>query len=39
MKKAFLVFAQTLIVTFCFAQDIIIKANREEIKSKILQII
>lgn len=38
MKKAFLVFAQTLIVTFCFAQDIIIKVNGEEIKSKILEV-
>jgi hypothetical protein len=38
MKKAFLAFAQTLIVTFCFAQDIIIKVNGEEIKSKILEV-
>jgi hypothetical protein len=38
MKKAFLVFTQILIVTFCFAQDIIIKVNGEEIKSKILEV-
>jgi hypothetical protein len=38
MKKAFLVFSQVLIVTFCFAQDIITKVNGEEIKSKILEV-
>jgi hypothetical protein len=38
MKKAFLLVTQILIVTFCFAQDVIIKSNGEEIKSKILEV-
>jgi hypothetical protein len=38
MKKAFLVFSQVLIVTFCFAQDVITKVNGDEIKSKILEV-
>lgn len=38
MKKTFLLFTQILIVTFCFAQDVIIKVNGEEIKSKILEV-
>ncbi len=38
MKKTFLLVVQILFATFCFSQDVIIKANGEEIKSKILEV-
>ncbi len=38
MKKTLLLTVQILIATFCFSQDVIIKTNGDEIKSKILEV-
>lgn len=38
MKKTFLLAVQILFATICFSQDVIIKTNGDEIKSKILEV-
>lgn len=38
MKKQFLFVLQLFIATFCFSQDIIVKSNGDEIKTKIIEV-
>jgi len=38
MKKQLLFVSQLFIATFCFSQDIIVKSNGEEIKTKIIEV-
>jgi hypothetical protein len=38
MKKTFLLAVQIIFATICFSQDVIIKTNGDEIKSKILEV-
>jgi hypothetical protein len=38
MKKHFLLVSQLFIATFCFSQDIIVKSNGDEIKTKIIEV-